>query len=523
MPIKAFSPSPPVPHAEYSGMQGASAPSLPESSDTDLSLKRGADLQLAPFQARRRSGDKTGGEGVRFNANLSALGGSGPAAGDSGQEPPGGRPGITPGSAPSLPRGYKRWPSIPEPISRTRSTPVMRKEHAKPGNASRILKEEREYKNSVNLDLPAETISPHLATILGKNSSNETLISAIAAMKPGSAEIQTGFLPVQLARTFDTALPDKPAKRQLGSGKYGVAYEVRLSRNFFRQGQDLGRDFVFKAMLCTDKENPLPPNLYGRFSDEQETTALAIEVSKEKARIFKEFQIGASLAHTSRVMQVYGLAQIGNQFGILAEKIEGATARELLGKSIQGLGSGAVSPEEHLSFARQVVVDVLVGISRFVDEGLTHLDISPNNVLYDKKEKHFKLIDIGKGREEGEAKEPGTSGYIDMFTSAADQKSDVYSAGQLLGYLVKDPNYDVGLMGFFGEKTVNNFPFMSGLARLPAEDKENIVRLISRMIRYQAVERPTAQEVLHDPFLVNTASPDQIHAYYEKLNKLPGN
>jgi serine/threonine protein kinase len=222
-------------------------------------------------------------------------------------------------------------------------------------------------------------------------------------------------------------------------------------------------------------------------------------------------------------MQVHGLVQIGHEFGILAEKIEGETARDLLAKSIRGLSSGVISPDEHLSFAGQVVADVLVGLSRFADEGVTHLDISPNNVLYDKNTKHFKLIDMGKGREAGKAKEPGTPGYVDFFTSTADPRSDVYSVGQLLGHFVKDPTYDVGIMGFSGNKTIHNFPFMSGLAGLPAEDKEMIVSLISRMIKYHAAERPTAQEVLRDPFLQKLAPPNQIHAYYERLNKLPGN
>jgi tRNA A-37 threonylcarbamoyl transferase component Bud32 len=515
VPINPSSPDSPVPHAKYGATQDASATSSTESSGTSLSRKRGADLQWAPLQIGRRTGDKTDDGGVRFNADLAAFGGP---------EPPAGGSGITPGSAPPLSRKFNRSMTIPDLLRRTVSTPVTRREHSEPGNASRILKEEREYKSSLGEKWPSETISPHLAAIICANSSNQTLVSTIAAMKPGREEIRNGFISVQLARSFDTVSSDKPAKKQLGIGKYGVAYEVRLSENFFRKKQDLGRDFVFKAMLCMDRENPLPPDLYGRLRGDQAPDALAREVTEERERIFSEFQIAASLAHTSRVMQVHGLVQIGDQLGILAEKIEGATARELLAKSIQGLGNGAISPAEHLSFAGQVVADILVGISRFVDEGVTHLDISPNNVLYDKKEKHFKLIDMGKGREEGKAKEPGTNGYFDMCMSAADQRSDVYSAGQLLAHLLKDPAYEVGVTGFFGKKTVDKFPFMSALATgLPLEYKEKMMNLINWMTAYPAVERPTAQEVLRDPFLMNLAPPDQIHAYYEKLNKLPGN
>jgi len=414
--------------------------------------------------------------------------------------------------------------TIPDPIRRTRSTPLILREDSEPGNARQRLREEREYKNIMSTERPPDTISPHLAAILGASSSNETLISAIAAMKPGSAEVEAGFIPVQLARTFDTTSPDKPAKKQLGSGGFGIAYEVRLSEDFLKDGRNLGRDFVFKAMLRTDWNAPLPKNLYDRLPDDHAAEALVRErISKAGDEIFNEFQIAASLVHTSRVMQVHGLVQIGDEFGILAEKIDGETARNLQRKSIDGLKQGVISPEEHLSFAKQVVADVLVGVSLFADAGLTHLDISPNNVLYDKKEKHFKLIDMGKGREEGEEKEMGTMGYYDPFAATADQKSDVYSAGQLLVNLLKNPEISTGPMGLFGKRTVDTFPFMNELAKLSLDTKEEIVNLISRMTAYSVAERPTAQEVLRDTFLQKLASPKQIHAYYEKLNKLPGN
>jgi hypothetical protein len=183
-------------------MQSPGATSSPEPSNTSFSRKRGADLHLAPLQTRRRTGDKTGDEGARFNANLGSLGEPGPPAGGSGQEPCMGPPRMTPGSAPGR---YTRSLTMPgqPPIRRSLSTPVSWKEHSEPRDASQILKDERKYKNSVNADQPAETISPHLASLLGAKSSNEALTSALAAMKPGSAEIQAGFLPVQLASTFD--------------------------------------------------------------------------------------------------------------------------------------------------------------------------------------------------------------------------------------------------------------------------------------------------------------------------------
>lgn len=369
----------------------------------------------------------------------------------------------------------------------------------------------------------ADRVSPHLAAIIGKVSTDETLLGKIAEMTPGSAEIRAGFRPVKLTRSFDSLSPDKPAKEKLGSGRYGIAYAVRLSEDFI-VGKDVnhGRDFVFKAMLSTNPDNPLSRNLYSRLPEDHTPEGLEKAVSLEMDTIFNEFRIAASLAHTSRVMQVYGLVQIGDEFGILAEKINGETAQNLLKKCIEGLRKGIITPQEYLTFAGQAVGDVLVGISRFADQGVTHLDISHNNVLYDKDLKHFKLIDMGKGREQGATKEMGTKGYIDICTPVADPKNDVYSAGQLLAYFLRDPAKEVGLTGLSGNLTVDNFPFMNRLKNLPLEKKTEAVDLIRRMTRIPAADRPTAQEILNHRFINSRRSRDQINALYEKLNDLPG-
>ena len=62
---------------------------------------------------------------------------------------------------------------------------------------------------------------------------------------------------------------------------------------------------------------------------------------------------------------------------------------------------------------------------------------------------------------------------------------------------------------------------MSELKELPAEDKNKVVGLINRMIKIPAAERPTAQEILRDPFLENLAPSDKIHECYERLDRLP--
>lgn len=500
-------------------MQSAAAASSSQSHETSLAHKRDAVLQLAPLQTKRPTFDETGDAGARFNARLPVPGEQGPQTFSSGQEPREGHP----ASVPSRASAYQRSLSIPEPPRRSRSIPAVLRDCSGPESPAQVLKKERKYKAEMGASFRADTLSPHLAAMIGKISSNETLIDRIADMAPGGAEIRAGFLPVKLARSFDSLSPDKPAKERLGSGRYGIVYAVRLLEDFIvGKNVNHGRDFVFKAMLSTDRDNPLSQILYSRLPDDHTPDDLEKAVSLEMGTIFNEFKIAASLAHTSRVMQVYGLVQIGDEFGILAEKINGETAQNLLKKSLEGLRKGTITAQEYLTFAGQAVGDVLVGISRFADQGVTHLDISHNNVLYDKNLKHFKLVDMGKGREQGAAKEMGTRGYIDIGTSVADPKNDVYSAGQLLAYFLRDPATTVGLAGILGNLTVDNFPFMSRLKTLPLEKKTEVVDLIRHMTKIPAADRPSAQEILSHRFINSPRSRDQIHAFYEKLNELPG-
>ena len=81
-------------------------------------------------------------------------------------------------------------------------------------------------------------------------------------MKPGVAETTSGFRDVKLAGSPRSLRAAHPLKEPLGSGRYGTAYAVRLAENFIKNGKDLGKDFVFKALLRADPDNPLPADLY---------------------------------------------------------------------------------------------------------------------------------------------------------------------------------------------------------------------------------------------------------------------
>ncbi|WP_284401957.1 XopAU family type III secretion system effector serine/threonine kinase [Acidovorax sp. SUPP2825] len=468
------------------------------------------------LERRRLKLGERAGEGLRFNAQLPALGDR-MAGGFSPRSLPGsGSPLSTPRSSP----GAKAFPSPSSSLAALLDppTPVARHRSSDSWNAALALGQERRLQSVMRSTSPGVVLSPRLVRKLSQQCSAPDLMDRLAALKPGAADIGNGFTVVALEPSSDDTSRPAHSLRRLGTGAAGTAYAVRLSENFWRDGRDCGRDFVFKAMLCTDPANPTSRKLYDTL-EEGADPADAIE--QEKAKIHKEYQVAAALGDTAQVMRVYGLVQIGSLFGILAEKIEGPKVSQVIDRSRQALNQGDIEPLEYLALAWEMVADVLIGASRFADEGVVHQDISHNNVLYDERQKMFRLIDMGLGGEKGEPLRMGTWGYVEMRASASHHKRDVYSVAQLLVHFLKPPDYPMGLVGISRASSAETFPFMDALKALPSDSKADVVRLLNRMIAQDPDERASAQELLQDPFFGEMPPRDGIHAIYERLSGPP--
>lgn len=395
-------------------------------------------------------------------------------------------------------------------------TPVSRHKPSDSWNAPMALGNERRLHSIMRSTSPGVVISPRLVRRLSLQSNIPDLAERLAALKPGAAEISNGFTAVALDRSWEGSSDSAQGMRRLGSGAFASAYAVSLAENFWRDGKDCGRDFVFKAMLCTDPENPVFKKFFHTLPAGENSLSDAIE--QEKAKICKEYQVAASLGDTAQIMRVYGLVQIDALFGILLEKIEGPTVLQVIGQSRHALDQGTIQPLDYLALGRQMVADVLIGASRFADEGLVHQDISHNNVIYDEHQKMFRLIDMGLGCEEGEPSQFGTAGYFEMRPSASHHKRDVYSVAQLLVHFLKTPARAMGLVGLSSASSAETFPFMEALQALPAGHKADIVQLINRMIARDPEERASAEALLQDPFFGELPPRDDVHAIYKRLS-----
>ncbi|WP_316697958.1 XopAU family type III secretion system effector serine/threonine kinase [Xanthomonas hydrangeae] len=385
-----------------------------------------------------------------------------------------------------------------------------------PSSASGILRNERIRTRDMRYRQQDVSLSPRIIRELTTNSRRSELIERLSLLKPGALEIENGFLPVRLEPTHAGSYQSLKNMQLIGKGVSGRAYAVRLAEDFWRAGENCGRDFVFKAMLNPDPQDPIPTKLYDkRFQEDAPDPKNP--VSLHKANIYREYQMTVSLDGGSRIMRAYGLVQIENVFGMLLEKIHGTTVGNLVELARPALQQGTITAPEYLDMTKQLMADVLIALSCCEEIGIVHQDVSHNNVMYDRSNKMFRLIDMGLGGEEGESANMGTPGYIEMNLKASHRR-DVYSAAQLLVHFTKRPNYHMGYVGISVAKSKEDFPLMDALQQLPSERKQEIACFFNRMI---GQDRATAEDLLADPFIKDAAQRFQegVHATFEKLTR----
>ena len=419
------------------------------------------------------------------------------------------------------PSPYRKWASFVDGAPRP-DKPRVPGDPSQATTPDQLLRAARKYTRQGSSDqMLSDTLSPSLVARLNEAPIKSTFASAIAAMKPGVAQTSSGFRDVRLAASPRTRAT-RPLKEPLGSGRFATAFAVTLAENLIKNGKNLGRDFVFKALLRPDPDNPLPVDLYAGLhgAEMNDPAAREAAIEAKKQQIADEFQITSALTKTAQVMQVYDLVRIDDEYGILCEKINGDNIRGVVKKSRAALEAFVITEQDYLDLVKQAIADILIGIARCEYEGVTHSDISPNNVMYDADEKMFKLIDMGNGREVGQGRLPGTPGYIDIWTAVADHKSDIYGVGQLLAYFVKSPDAPTGISGFPTESlTIGAFPFLDDLQYLPSTDRDEILDVTRRMIQQPRESRPSSIQLLRHRFFAVLAPRNQTHASYEKMER----
>ena len=170
------------------------------------------------------------------------------------------------------------------------------------------------------------------------------------------------------------------------------------------------------------------------------------------------------------------------------------------------------------SHARVIFKKILEAIKFCHDKGICHLDIKPNNIVFDKNFQVI-IIDFGfaaKFKDKNDKKiyfigYKGTKNYASPDMREMEQydgeKCDIFSLGQVLFNLVtkksgfvtsklSDPYYSL-----IKDKKYEEYWKMVFAAGVKDDLSENFKNLYIQMVAFNPEERPTINEILESPWL----------------------
>jgi calcium-dependent protein kinase len=225
-----------------------------------------------------------------------------------------------------------------------------------------------------------------------------------------------------------------------------------------------------------------------------------VDVCPGQSKFFSEVAILSKLDHPN-ILKVYELFQDTRRYYMVTEACEKGELFDYLVQS-QRL-------TEHV--AAHIMYQLFSAVCFCHEQGIVHRDLKPENLLIDSiasnGEVFIKVIDFGTStlftKETKLRARLGTPYYIapEVLNMEYDEKCDLWSCGVILYILLSgSPPFggtsDQEIMNVI---RVGAFAFPSNVWAQVSEDAKS---LISRLLKMNPGERPSAKECLKDPWLV---------------------
>jgi hypothetical protein len=242
---------------------------------------------------------------------------------------------------------------------------------------------------------------------------------------------------------------------------------------------------------------------------------------KAKKDLEHEEEFYKKIGNHPNIARCLGMKKVDGQDGLVLEAITGGDMDKSITTLRDRLKKGEIKHEDYWGAMQFTLVRTLEALDYMSSLGYAHVDIKPDNIMYDGETGEIKLIDMGLAQLEGGGT-GGTYGYVppDVLTQGGSgHKGDMFSVGGTAYEVGEGKGFEYNRPGMDLRMALINYA-MGGEDALRPQDKPKneddplpekevgrykyeteYVKFVNWLMNPDPKKRPSAREALNHPFL----------------------
>jgi serine/threonine protein kinase len=291
---------------------------------------------------------------------------------------------------------------------------------------------------------------------------------------------------------------------------------------------------VGKVKYTIEADKPLSSGAAGAVyplkasSNDNEAPRLVLKVANKdvlnrfETMLAHEAEFYKKLGDHPNIARCYGFQEYESQdsngtkvkvVGMVLETLSGGSVNAGMKKMQKDLETGKMTPEDYFGTIQFTLVRTLEALEFIAAKGYVHLDIKPDNIMFDGKRGEVKLVDMGTVTFDGDSGAAGTHGFQAPEVDGShmvSSKADIFSVGAMAyeAGMGKRFDYNPKVPGQEDWKDRSGFGAATGgdAKALHAEGGEpevmqKYIDFVNRLMHPDPAQRLSARDALNDPFL----------------------
>lgn len=289
------------------------------------------------------------------------------------------------------------------------------------------------------------------------------------------------------------------------------ARELKLKQDAIRNGE---------SKLTVGKS--LKSGSFGSVSFLESDTGVPLVVKtptseKYRKELETEAEVYAKIGDHPNIVKCYGMLDTGNgNDGLVLERIQGCVEiTDTFNQLNDKYAKGQLSYDKYIGTIQSIMRQMLSGLAKMEECGLSHNDIKDDNVMLDAKTGTVKLIDIGLATEHGQDSKQGHPMYQapeNVKGEKSSDKHDSYSAGAMLQKFTEG---SIRIMTSKKSAESSEMPIdvaegeFGGRKSHGASRETEYVRFVNALSHPDPEKRLTPSQALAHPFLSESLLSDE--------------